>query len=183
MMTLKANYLTLAVQQEKNQNVACELPVAAVDVLSAHRLAASFYVTAQRGHSLKARLTEGDIVRLMSPRFPPPPPPPTSSISLLLLGRSALFSSFAFLLGLLFPPPPHNHTSFPTLALSPHIHSRNRQMRRGTNASFFIRLHLTWRFTCLSESKTIQLHYLSVKHAAAARPAAGNEVFLHCWGG
>lgn len=109
--------------------------------------------------------------------------PSTSSISLLLLGRSALFSSFAFLLGLLFPPPPHNHTSFPTLALSPHIHSRNRQMRRGTNASFFIRLHLTWRFTCLSESKTIQLHYLSVKHAAAARPAAGNEVFLHCWGG
>lgn len=177
-MTLKANYLTLAVQQEENQNVACELPVAAVDVLSAHRLAASFYVTAQRGHSLKARLTEGDIVRLMSPRFPP-----TSYISLLLLGRSALFSSFAFLLGLLFPPPPHNHTSFPTLALSPHIHSRNRQMRRGTNASFFIRLHLTWRFTCLSESKTIQLHYLSVKHAAAARPAAGNEVFLHCWGG
>lgn len=39
--------------------------------------------------------------------------PSTSSISLLLLGRAALFSSFAFLLGLLFPPPPHNHTSFP----------------------------------------------------------------------
>lgn len=78
MMTLKANYLTLAVQQEENQNIACELPVAAVDVLSAHRLAASFYVTAQRGHSLKARLTEGDIVRLMSPRFPPPLPFPSS---------------------------------------------------------------------------------------------------------
>lgn len=97
MMTLKANYLTLAVQQEENQNVACELPVAAVDVLSAHRLAASFYVTAQRGHSLKARLTEGDIVRLMSPRFPPPLPFPSScSVAplcfLLLLSFSA--SSF-----------------------------------------------------------------------------------------
>lgn len=177
-MTLKANYLTLAVQQEENQNVACELPVAAVDVLSAHRLAASFYVTAQRGHSLKARLTEGDIVRLMSPRFPPPLPFPSScSVAPLCFLLLLSFSASSF------PPLPHNHTSFPTLALSPHIHSRNRQMRRGTNASFFIRLHLTWRFTCLSESKTIQLHYLSVKHAAAARPAAGNEVFLHCWGG
>ena len=63
---------------------------------------------------LKARLTEGDIVRLMSPRFPPPPPP----ASYLPFPSSCLVAPLCFLL--CFPstassffPPPHNDTSFP----------------------------------------------------------------------
>lgn len=101
-------------------------------------------------------------MHLMSPHFLPPPPP-----------GSYLSSPSCFFV--LFPP---QNDIYP-IVLFFHI-----QMRCGPNAcfscaAFDMEIHLP------QKSKTMQLYYLSlsVRHAVATRPAGGNEVFLHCWGG
>lgn len=129
----------------------------------------------QREDILKSSSDREDIVRLMSPHFIPPllfhfPPawllgwfcscfPASSSLNKMTHLSHSLLLLFFF------------YIHFCTYKWDVG------QMQAFHLPEFDMEIHLP------QQSKTIQLYYLTVKHAAASSPAGGNEVFLHCWGG